>query len=642
MSQKNNSTKSSGTNGKSFKVIGIIALIVVVGLAVVWLKVVRGSEKSTNDLATFIAKRGPLTISVLESGTIKPRERIIIKNEVEGRTSIIRLIPEGMRVKKGDLLVELDASTLEDTKIDQEIRVQNSEAALINAQETLAVVENQAQSDIDVSKLTLKFAEQDLQQYLEGQYPKVKKTAENEITLREEELTRAQETLTWSQTLYEEKYLSNTDLQADKLAVTRSNNQLALAQEELRLLEEFTRQRNIDQLESDYHQAEMALERIKRKATADVVQAKADLKAKELEYNRQKDKLAKIMDQLVKATILSPADGIVIYASSARRGGFRDSREPLDEGVEVYERQELIYLPTADSAMAEVDIHEASLEKVRLGLPAIITVDAMAGKKFFGSVGRIAPLPDPQSMFMNPDLKVYNSEIYLEGDEPSLRAGMSCKVEIIVEQYEDAVYIPVQTVIRVAGKPTIYIVKEDTIEERKVEIGLDDNRMIRIISGLDEGEVVLMTPPLKSATIEHGSKIADTDLPGASDTLKQRINEKLEETNGNGIYGPSDIPSDSPAELQRQGSGSPVGPRDGGPVQEQFSREDVGSPSSEQKEQRSRRLENMSEEDRKRMRQRFENMSPEEREKMRQQSRSTAPAEGAGSRQPRRESERNQ
>lgn len=546
----NNSLINGRRGLKSPKVIWAIVIVSLIFIIVLWLKVVRGSEQVDSDLVTFVAKRGSLTISVLESGTIKPKERIIIKNELEGRTSIISLISEGVKVKKGDLLVELDASTLEDALIDQEIMVQNAEAAFIDANETLAVSENQAQSDIDVAELTLKFSEQDLQQYKEGQYPKDLKTANNEITLREEELTRAQETLEWSQKLFKEKYLSNTDLQADKLAVTRSKNALELAKEELRLLDEYTRQRNIDQFESDFHQAKMALERMQRQARAVVVQAKASLKAKDLEYTRQKTKLEKIKDQLGKAKVLSPADGTVIYATSARRGGWRDNREPLDEGVEVFERQELIYLPTATSAMAEVDIHEASLEKVRLGLPAIVTVDALPGRTFFGSVGRIAPLPDPASMWMNPDLKVYNSEVYLEGDTPDLRTGMSCKVEIIVQQYEDAVYIPVQAVIRIAGQPAVYVVNNGTIEEREVKIGLDNNRMIRIVDGIREGEVVLLTPPLKSAAIEDASGMINSGRAESSselDALKQRINEQLNGTNGTQTGGP-----DKPLEMEER------------------------------------------------------------------------------------------
>ncbi|MHC4487493.1 MAG: efflux RND transporter periplasmic adaptor subunit, partial [Planctomycetota bacterium] len=97
----------------------------------------------------------------------------------------------------------MDASQTEDQKIEQEIRVQNAYAAFIDANETLAVVKNQAQSDLDVAKLTLEFAEQDLEQYLVGEFPIAQTAAENDITLSEEELTRAQQTLEWSERLYE-------------------------------------------------------------------------------------------------------------------------------------------------------------------------------------------------------------------------------------------------------------------------------------------------------------------------------------------------------------------------------------------------------------------------------------------------------
>jgi len=602
-----NDAKNNRSKLKSPKVIGAIVAVVLICLIVVWLKVVRGSENPTSGLATFVAKRGPLTISVLESGTIQPREQITLRNEVEGRTSIVSLVPDGTMVKAGDLLVELDASTLKDAKIDQDIQVQRAEAAHINAQETLAVVKNQAQSDVDVAKLNLQFAEQDLQQYKEGQYPNEKTAAENEITLRQEELTRAEETLTWSQKLYKEKYISQTEWQADKLAVTRSNNNLVLAENSKKLLEDFTYHRNIAQLESDVHQAKMALERTERKAKADVVQADADLKAKELEYRRQAEKFKKIEDQLGKTKIYAPQDGMVVYATTSGQRGPFDRREPMDIGVEVTERQDLINLPTTASMKARVDIHETSLEKVRVGLPTVITIDALAGKKFLGHVGTIAPLPDARSMWMNPDLKIYPTDIYLEDSDIALRTGMSCKAEIIVAQYEDAVYIPVTAVIRVAGRHTVFVVKDGLLEERKVEIGLDDNKMVRVISGLEEGEVVLMTPPLKAATIEPGSQLEGTGSPDDSDILRQRVNQKLEEANGTEPGAP---PQERP-ERSQGARGDEFG-------QEKRGRENLQIPSSEEMEQ---------------MRARFENMSAEEREKIRQRFQGTGSGQGAGQRQ---------
>jgi len=174
---------------------------------------------------------------------------------------------------------------------------------------------------------------------------------------------------------------------------------------------------------------------------------------------------------------------------------------------------------------------------------------------------------------------------------------MSCKVEIIVAQYEDEVYVPVQSILRVGTKHVVYVTKGGAIEERNVEIGLDNNRMARIISGLNEEELVLLTPPLKSASIEPGSQVVGTGSPDSidtSDTLKQQINQRLGIANG------------TQPETHRQDR------------QDQEVSSQDASPESERMRQR---FENMSDEERQKMRERFQNMSEEEREQMRQHSR---------------------
>jgi HlyD family secretion protein len=163
---------------------GVLTVITGTLVLVVWYRFSGSPEPLSHD-AVYQVRSGPLTIDVVESGTIKAREQLIIKNEVEGKTSILYLIPEGTQVKKGDLLVELDASALMDARIDQEIKVQNAQAAFVNATENLAVVENQAQSDLDLAKLTLDFARQDLKKYTDGEYPNALQKANAEITLAE-------------------------------------------------------------------------------------------------------------------------------------------------------------------------------------------------------------------------------------------------------------------------------------------------------------------------------------------------------------------------------------------------------------------------------------------------------------------------
>ena len=379
---------------------------------------VRGSDKSGQGVPTFAAKRGPLTISVVESGTIKARDQQIIKNEVEGRTSIITLVPEGTRVRKGDLLVELDASALQDGRIDQDIRVQNAEAAYINARENLAIVTSKADSDVNEAELAVEFARKDLRKYEQGQYPKDVNEMEMRIALAKEELERAEHTLEWSNRLFREKYISETEKTADELTVRRKLLEVELANANLAMLRDFTHPRQIRQYQSDVQQAISALDRAKRKAEADKRQAQADLTAKEAEFTRQKTKLQKNEDQIKKTKILAPSDGLVIYATSAKGGLAGMLKEPLLEGQQVFERQELIYLPTDLSAMAEVSIHEASLAKVRVGQPAIVTVETLPGQRFLGTVGMVAPLPDAAGMFLNPDLKVFKTQIHLDMQRP--------------------------------------------------------------------------------------------------------------------------------------------------------------------------------------------------------------------------------
>lgn len=492
-----------------------IGILVLGGLALgAWLWF-SGSDETLPQEAVYVVKAGPLVIDVVESGTIKAREQLIIKNEVEGKTSILYLIPEGTQVKKGDLLVELDASTLMDAKIDQEIRVQNAEAAFVNASENLAVVENQAQSDLDLAELTLEFARQDLKKYTDGEYPNALQKARAEITLAEEELARARERLEWSRTLYAEKFISQTELAADELAEKKKALDLVLAKNNLDLLVNYTNQRDLAQRQSDLSQAKMALERTRRKARADVVQAKADLKAREAEYRRQKDKLERILTQLEKTRIVSPSDGLVIYATSAQGGMFRRNTEPLQEGQDIRERQELIYLPTGSSSNAEIAIHESNLKKVSIGMPAVVTVDALPGRKFSGRITQIAPLPDAQSIWMNPDLKVFTTQIFLDGNDKDMRTGMSCQARIIIETHDQVLSVPVQAVVQKENVPTVYVWSGSEFVPRPVEIGMDNNRMIHVKTGLSPKDVVLLTPPLGNAGRPFRSSTDSVGIPGS-------------------------------------------------------------------------------------------------------------------------------
>ena len=95
---------------------------------------------------------------------------------------------------------------------------------------------------------------------------------------------------------------------------------------------------------------------------------------------------------------------------------------------------------------------------------------------------------------------------------------MSCTVEVLHQQLDDVLFVPIQSVVIVEGKPTVFFKGFTGVRPRPVETGLDNNRMIHIIDGLKEGDKVLLSPPLSEAEkederIETGPKQAPAQKP---------------------------------------------------------------------------------------------------------------------------------
>lgn len=492
-----------------------LAAVGVVFLALLGLLVLGGGSdevQNGSEGLVYEAKIEPFTIIVSESGSIESRDRVVIKSEVPGQNTIIYLIPEGSMVEEGDLLVQLESSDLEDNLVEEEIELENAEAELISARENLEVVKNQAEADIAQAKLDYQFAQQDLDKYREGEYAMSLKKAVSKITMARAELQQAQDRLIGSKELFENRYISETELESDELAMQRARMDLELAEQEKQLLETYEYDRQIAQLESDVEQTRLALERAERKAKANVAEAEARFSARRAEVQREQVSTRRLRTRIENCRITAPTSGMVVYAPQ----GNRWNAEVLEEGYSVRERQELIYLPTASEMSAKVSVHESMLNKVRVGQSATITVDALPGRVFSGTVEEIAVMPEDGG-WRNPDLKQYQTTITIDEVEPALRSGMTCNAEILVAHFDAVLTVPLQSVLRVDGRPTVFVADgESKPSARPVVLGMDNNRKILVQEGLEPGTRVLLNPPLELA--ERGaSEIRVPAAGGESD-----------------------------------------------------------------------------------------------------------------------------
>ena len=570
-----------------------------------------GAEKiAPGDI--HVVKRGPLTISISQGGTIHHRDKVIVKSKLEGYSTVIWITEEGKRVKKDDLLLELDASGFEQKKEQQDIVVINSEANLVSATEALNVTRNDAKTAIDDAKLAIELAELDLKKYVGSEYfvhinkeiedqlaeearqqtaagrapttrpatarpakspgpaeatpaeiskddsAKAVELAELELKkyvggeyhqlleegvaqiniVKQEELERAKERVAWSKKLYDQGYLTLTELQADELAAKRAELDLSTAKSKLFLLLRYTHVKTLAGLRNSLVKVRRALNPIQRKGAADIRQAEAKLKARESEHKQQVLLLAKAESQIKECKVYAPVGGEVVYAtttSSRHRHG--SSTEALKEGSTVRERQELFHMPGQDKIMMAVtSIPQASRNKVidpetklLRHLPARITIDEVKDKDFLGTLAKMAPMPSQADWYQSS--KVFATEVHVNEVDNDLRPGYSCNVEIIVAQYEDVLSIPLQAVHKVKGKPTVYVIIDNKPQPRAVEVGLDNNRMVHIKSGLEEGDKVLLSPPLGEAEVDPrevngaddgADDDADDDAPDADNGATTR------------------------------------------------------------------------------------------------------------------------
>ena len=85
------------------------------------------------DIPVAEVKSGRFKVSVVEMGSLEAARRTDLICLIEGGTTIMSILPEGTKVKKGDLVCELDSASLKDQLTNQKIASQGAEAALQNA-----------------------------------------------------------------------------------------------------------------------------------------------------------------------------------------------------------------------------------------------------------------------------------------------------------------------------------------------------------------------------------------------------------------------------------------------------------------------------------------------------------------------------
>jgi HlyD family secretion protein len=397
-------------------------------------------------------KKADLLITVTEDGNVESANNVELKCKVPGPITILEIVPDGSHVKKGDQLVLLDSSSIEDSILTQEIAVAKAEAAKISSEK-----------DFAAAKIAV-------EEYRQGTLRKEVRRAEADIVVAKQNLSTAENQLTYSRKMHRKGYVNHLDVESKEFAVEQAKLDVEVAELSKEVLEKFTSEKTLEELRSKRDSAEALMN--------------SDVAA----FTKESNQLKRLQDQLADCSITAPQDGMVVYANE-RTNPFQQGPK-IDLGAQVNQFQAVVRLPDLKSMQVKALVHETKVDQLRLGMRARIKIQ---DHDFQGEITSISNQPEATNWFQG-NVKEYATLIKIDGEPQELKPGMTAEIEILVDQKKGVLQVPVQCVVERGGKFRAYVKTPKGIEGREVVLGGTNDTVIEIVDGLKEGELVLLNP----------------------------------------------------------------------------------------------------------------------------------------------------
>ncbi|MNX07179.1 Macrolide export protein MacA [compost metagenome] len=240
-------------------------------------------------------------------------------------------------------------------------------------------------------------------------------------------------------------------------------------------------------------------------AKARLAKLKAGSRAEEiLEARAQLSKaevaLRAAQDQLDYASIRSPMAGTVI-----KRG--IEVGEMVSPGVSATAQgTSMLTVADLDRLILKSNLNQVDIGKVAKGLSVEVRVDSAPGKVFVGAIHKVAPAADGSQSGQN-GLQTFPVETILKAapgmPTELLKPGMTADLDIQVTHKADALYLPVEAIVRGKGNEATVTLpaksKEAKPEVRTITLGLSNDHQIEVVEGLAKGDVVLIKPASSAA-----------------------------------------------------------------------------------------------------------------------------------------------
>lgn len=377
-------------------VLATVGVLIAAGAvaAGVWFMPRLFSSSVRPDLLTHRVEPVYLPVTVVERGTLESANNVDVTCKVKAgargtfASTIKRVIDDGVEVRKGQWLMDLDDSSLKDQEAAQNIAVAKATSALITAQENLRIQLKANDSDIAAKQAALQVAELDLQKYLgftrepvlerfgavvggpfsvieRGEYRMKLDDVSGRLKLAESDLQAYADRAAWADRSVKLKYMTPSQAKVEQSKYESQKDTVGKLQAEKYALETFTRARELTDLASKVDVARAGYEQAFLQARAKVVTMEAEVRTADSVLTQELEKMDEIKEQLAACRIVAPQDGMVVYYKETGNRFGSSTQGLIAIGEQVKEGQKLLRIPDLKHMQANVKIHEALINRVR-------------------------------------------------------------------------------------------------------------------------------------------------------------------------------------------------------------------------------------------------------------------------------------
>ncbi|TSC53658.1 MAG: hypothetical protein LiPW39_148 [Parcubacteria group bacterium LiPW_39] len=220
-----------------------------------------------------------------------------------------------------------------------------------------------------------------------------------------------------------------------------------------------------------------------------------DIRAKKITIRQREDALTTAKQTLADHYVRTPFAGVIAKVN-AKKG---DSASAGTAIATLVTKQKI----------AEISLNEVDVAKIKVGQKATLTFDAVEGLSITGEVAEIDSLGTVAQ-----GVVTYAVKIVFDTQDERVKSGMSVSAAIITDAKQDTLMVPNSAVKSQGDAQYVEILVDNISQSRPVEIGLSNDTMTEITSGLKEGDKVVTQTITSSASQTQSQSSSSLRIPG--------------------------------------------------------------------------------------------------------------------------------